>query len=139
MTPPPDLTTRMAILESQQANIDTRLREGAETFATFRDSLRTLTARVEPRAVTPSRIAAAAFALVVSLGIPIASWIWQAARYPDRSEFNGIRSSVTEMQAAQTQLKADLYIHADSFKRADDRQQAIEKKLDRVLEGRRPR
>ena len=70
----------------------------------------------------------AAFIVGPLLGavIVIAGIIWQAAKYPDRTEFDQLRNDATL-------TKQDVAILKIQYAGAADQQQAIKQQLDRIL------
>lgn len=92
------LDKRVDRIEWQQDAIDKRLSEGAETFSEVRQSIKDIHDELKPKPIATWKIASFALTIMLLVG----AWIWQAARYPDRTEFNEARQA-TEAKANKVQ------------------------------------
>jgi len=61
----------------------------------------------------PWKVASVALGFVMMMLV----WVWQAAKYPDRTEFNSVHSEVQELKLKQVEIRADV----KSIKESQDR------------------
>lgn len=140
-TEPGDIDSRLRHVEDRIARsewkaevTDKRLHEGAESFEMTRQSLELLRSRLE-EAIRPKPFPAwklaGLFAGLVSL---VAGWIWQAARYPDRQEFQSLQSKVdTELEKLRESHRI-LQTDAALIKASQERQEGVTGELVRKLD-----
>lgn len=129
------------------AKLEVRLENGQKEFMALREEQRTLRAKIEqverdaaPKPMSRQQIIAMIFGPLLVVG----GFVWYAARYPDRTEFDTAQQAAQEA-ARQTERKlfeleqrqalqaADLKTIAGSTGRHDTALDKIDQKLDRVL------
>jgi len=108
-------------VEVQQESIDKRLREGAESFSTLRKSIDEVHEKIKPKPVPTWKVVAVAITALALLG----GWVWQAAQYPDRDEFEAVRQETSAIKIEQVRIQADLRAMRDG-------QQNIEEDIDEI-------
>lgn len=102
-------------MEWQQESIDKRLNEGAETFSEVRQSIKDIHEQLKPKPIPMWKVASFALTIMLLVG----AWIWQAARYPDRDEFNEARQTgeaktdlvqieVTHLKLEQVKMQSNI-------------------------------
>lgn len=80
-------------LKETERRQDVRLSDGAKTFHKHEDRLADLEARMLPKPADKWKVAG----LVIGVLLTVAAWVWQAARYPDRAEYNGLAQKVEQL------------------------------------------
>lgn len=128
------LVTRLNQTEWQVENIEKRLKDGAETFGEVKRAIAEVRKEIgvayekfreaiAPKPISPLRVLAIAFPIFVV----VAAWIWQAASYPGRGEFDRLRDDQAELRANQMLIR-------ESVDRQEAHQRDVNKKLDRLLD-----
>ena len=102
--------------------VDTRLDDGAEAFAKVRASIDDLREDQKPKPTPTWKVASVAIALAAMVIV----WVWQAAKYPDREEFNAMHGEVQELKLKQVEMQANI----EMIKASQDRS---EKNIDKLL------
>jgi hypothetical protein len=91
-------------VEFRQEEIDKQLHEGAESFVSIRKAIDDVQDQVRPKPVPTWKIVAVAITAMALLG----GWVWQAAQYPNRDEFEAVRAETSEIKMEQVRIQADL-------------------------------
>jgi uncharacterized coiled-coil protein SlyX len=133
------------------AKMEIRLENGQKEFMALREEQRALRAAIEQHArdMAPkpmSRLQVFAFIAgpVVGVALVLGGFVWQAARYPDRGEFNAAQSSAVEsaretekklltLEGAQALQAQRLEAIGDANARHESALDKIDAKLDRLL------
>lgn len=110
----------------QIESIEKRLSDGADAFAKVRASIEDVRKEQQPKPTPPWKIASIAIAIATM----VLAWVWQAAKYPDRSEFNQVNSKVQELKLDQVQIQSDI----NAIKASQTR---VEKNIDKLVEYKR--
>ena len=86
-------------VDSLGRRLGDRLDDGAERFSVMRRQIDQIEARLAPKPADKWKAAG----LILTGAVLLFTWVWQAARYPDRSEYaalsakvDGFRSDVNE-------------------------------------------
>jgi uncharacterized coiled-coil protein SlyX len=129
--------------------LEVRLENGHKEFASLREELRLLRTKIEqverdsaPKPMSRPQILALVFGPLLIVG----GFVWNAARYPDRGEFDQAQQAAEDaarqterklfaLEQAQALQAADLKAIAGSTGRHDTALDKIDQKLDRVLAG----
>lgn len=147
------LAERVSRMEWRADETDRRLREGAESFEALREEIGDCRAELQEghkhleRAIAPKPIGAlraigVAFGIVVFAG----GLVWGAARYPDRGEFSAARkedagrveavnAELGRVKERQQEIRTDQEVIKASLARQEKNQEAIQTKLDKLLEA----
>lgn len=88
-------------IESLERRLTDRLDDGARRFAAIGRQIEDLERQVAPQPTDKFKAAGLVFAIAIAVG----AWVWQAARYPDRSEYYQLASKV---EAATDEFNAKL-------------------------------
>lgn len=131
------------------AKLEVRLENGQKEFMALREEQRAIRATMEqmardlaPKPVSRLQLLAFAAGPVVLL----AGFVWQAARYPDRTEFNVAQEAAVasarkaeeklyQLESAQAVQAKDLASISGANERHETALEKIDAKLDRVLAG----
>jgi len=130
-TSPPDLHWRVQDLERR---VEERLRSGAATFDklweainTVRDEAREQIDALKPKPMPAWKILAALAGVAIFVG----TLIWQAARYPDRDEYNDVRGDVGTIKIEQAQIRTVV----EGVRESQTRIEHSQTRLERALRG----
>lgn len=93
---------RLAKAEWKQEQSDDRFRQGADTFQKITESIELLNEKIAPKPTSMLKILGLIAMFLGAVGTPTIALIWQAARYPDRLEFDATRR---EFAAAQKDVE----------------------------------
>jgi len=77
-------------LEAVERRLVERLDNGAERFSAHKRQLADLEQRMQPKAADKWRVAG----FIVGVAVMVGGWVWQAAKYPDRSEYAAIQTRI---------------------------------------------
>jgi hypothetical protein len=121
------------LLPEMERRLTERLNAGANKFGALEEQLR-------PKPRSPWTYIGALFGIVVFVG----SIIWQAAKYPDREEFQAanagagdkierLQADFSALQRSQDQITRDVAAIQHGQTRLETSMDKIETKLDRVL------
>lgn len=130
------ISDRLTKAEGRDEAVERRLAEGVQTFTDIRTELRAMS----PKPLSTWKVIGFILGPVLALLVLVGGFIWQAAKYPDRSEFEDAKKQIGEVQTRltvdisafkveQVQLKSDVAATKDTVKKMDD-------KLDKLLERR---
>lgn len=119
-------------LESLERRLGDRLDSGAQRFATINRQLEEIEARLAPKPTDKYKVAG----FVLAVALALLPWVWQAARYPDRSEYAafatkvenagaGITERLQEMREIQLEAQADLRL-------LQQRVESLQKQIDQL-------
>lgn len=130
---------RIAILEQSQADTRRRLREGATTFEKHRLAIEGITAdwaskldkleadvkaelqnlgkELRPQPVSKLQLFGALFGAVVFAG----TLVWWASRYPERGEFDTLRSSVNENRSELRLMRLEMNNAVERIRRVEEK------------------
>ena len=120
------LEDRIGMLEGALEKTNARLAQGAQTFSSTDERFAELHTKIEGGG---KMVFAVPFALLLFLG----GLIWQAASYPNRDEFNKLRSRTHQIQLKQTEINSDVQAIRGSQTRIEASVAKIGDKLDEVL------
>lgn len=106
---------RIHRLEWALKGIDGQLRQGSSTMADLRSRgdkhaeetrgrFDKMQEEVQPR-LTPMRILGWIVGFLMVVGLPIASALWTAAKYPDRSEYRDLEREVRQLERDLLEMK----------------------------------
>lgn len=141
---------RVSRIEWEQESIRERLNAGAETFSEMTQSQKELHEQIrEARKPVPTpwwKIVG----LMVGVLSMILVWVWYAAKYPNRDEFNNARQQNTEraktlerglqqLKLEQVQIKSDVRSIKDSQSRTEKHVDEIKKDIKAMARPRRRR
>lgn len=98
-------------MEWELETVNERLDRGAATFSDLRRATELLT----PKPTPPWKIVG----IVVTVAVLLAGWVWQAAKYPNRDEFNSVREEVGILKIEQVKMQADIDAIVDSQARVE--------------------
>jgi predicted nucleic acid-binding Zn-ribbon protein len=148
------MSERISRLEWAHEELGKRLSQGAEAFSDLRDSIGTVRAdltkahekfqeAIAPKPTPWWRVAG----VIITVCLIIGGWIWQMAKYPDRSEFEkfqheaqGAQKSIDEdvrlLREKQHEFSTEQRLLSDSVKRSETSMQRIDEKLDRLVNRR---
>lgn len=133
-----------------ERRVEERLRAGTETMSRLKSSLDAVHKEamesieaLRPRPTPWWKIAS----IAVGVASVIGALIWQAARYPDRQEFEAgqerqsdnldrVRGHVNEIKLEQVQIRGDVDAIRSSQARVEKSQEAISERLDEALRRR---
>jgi len=132
---------RLLKVEFQQANIEARMHEGAAMFESLRREDEILKERSTPK----PKSFLAVMPWLISLLALTGGLLWQAARYPDRNEFERVKAQMATTESflteklsvfkvEQAKITAAVDKALDSVQRVEQQQGNIGAKLDRLLE-----
>jgi len=151
------LGERVAKVEWRTEAIDERLAQGAEAFSDLRNSMADVRSDIQQahdrfqEAIQPKPMAVWKIAgLVLTVVVLVSSWIWQAAKYPNREEFNAskqesqlsqekLSDEIDSVKLKQAEIRTDQMLIKDSVQRQEKAQEKIDYKLDKLLEAPRSR
>lgn len=127
------VSSRLAVLESKQDEHSRSLDKGAETFSQMRKDLDD----AKPKPASKLAIAS----LVVLVAVPLAGTfgmaIWNASRYPERSEFEAVKAQfegrANELAQSLHDSQRDVVDLRKSLERVELSQEQTNKKLDELL------
>lgn len=92
---------------------------------------------------TPHKFNWRTIGVIVGIIGMIVPWVWQAARYPDRAEFNEVkqefRASEKEMSRELRDISTEQHVIKKDISYIKESQRRIEDSVNRVLEARHPR
>jgi hypothetical protein len=80
------VTTLEQAAEAMSRRFGDRLDDGAERFAIQRRQIEQVEAAIAPKPADKWKLAG----IVLSVAVLLFTWVWQAARYPDRSEYTAL-------------------------------------------------
>lgn len=110
----------------------TSLKQGLQTFAEHRQEFRNIQ---EKMAARPSRLPL--IAMLITLGLALVGALWQAARYPDRGEFNTTRQALEQrtqdLTLQSTLQQRDISDLREANKRLEGIAAALQSKIDQLL------
>jgi hypothetical protein len=117
-------------LESRVAVTESQLRGGAEMFATLRRDIGDLQVATAPKPMSRFQLLAFILGPVIGTIVFMGTFVWQAARYPDRAEFNAARAeaaaawdrlteSIEQAKIERVQLQADIALLRALVQRMD--------------------
>lgn len=138
--------------------IESRLEVGQKEFGALRDEQRAQRAIIEqlrqevqdvtrPKPMSRLQVFAFVAGPVLGICVLIGGFVWQAARYPDRSEFNAAQGEAAaaqrsttaklyELDRGQLEQKKDLEQIKAAAQSQEHRLNKIDEKLDRALSAR---
>jgi hypothetical protein len=138
--------------------IESRLEAGQKEFGALRDEQRAQRAIIEqlrqevqdvtrPKPMSRLQVFAFVAGPVLGVCVLIGGFVWQAARYPDRSELNAAQgeaaaaqrsttSKLYELDRGQLEQKKDLEQIKAAAQSQEHRLNKIDEKLDRALSAR---
>lgn len=126
-------------LEWRSDAFNDRLNMGSSTFAEMKHELDQL----KPKPIHAWKI----ISTIIGVALVIAGFIWQAARYPDRTEYNAnvyrtnqenitMQREIQDLKEQQIQQVSDVKTTREAINRIEQKQDKIEDKLDNVLRRR---
>lgn len=130
------LAERVGRVEWEQEAIHKRLNDGARTFSEITQTQKELHEAIadakKPPAVQWWKIAG----LIATILILVITWVWQAARYPDREEFNRARQQTEDrakgLDNGLNDLKLEQVKIQSSVQAIKDSQARTEKAVDEI-------
>lgn len=157
--PPGSVPPPRAMTEGERfVKIESRLEAGQKEFGALRDEQRAQRAIIEqlrqevqdvtrPKPMSRLQVFAFVAGPVLGVCVLIGGFVWQAARYPDRSEFNAAQGEASAAQRStdarlhaleniQTAQQKDVASIAAAAERQERRLDKIDDKLDRALSAR---
>lgn len=126
------LIERLQKVEWEQEAIEKRLREGAAAFASVRDSIDDVREQIKPKPVPTWKVIAASLSALALIG----GWIWQAAQYPNRDEFEAVRSESAAIKIEQVRIQADLRSMRESQTNIETNLRDIAKDVNEIARAR---
>lgn len=159
-----EVRDRLMKLEWKQEEQDKRLSQGAGAFSDLRQSITEVKQDIHkthlkmeeanakfqemlaPKPIPIWKIVSTATGVFVFIG----GLIWAFARYPDRTEFEKaqekhehkqekLEGDLNHLRSEQVEIKTDQRLIKESMTRQERAQQAIDSKLDKILETPRRR
>jgi hypothetical protein len=110
LTPEEEAKMRETLLRHgwQLEDINKRLNVGAENFTNIRRSQASLERELQevktPKPIQTWRMAG----FVLTVVVMVAGWIWAAARYPDREEYNALERELRTLREQAIERHQDL-------------------------------
>jgi hypothetical protein len=130
------LPERVSRIEWEQEAIHSRLNDGARTFAEITQTQKELHEEIadakKPVPLQWWKVAG----LILTILVLVVTWVWQAAKYPDREEFNRARQATEERAKGHDKDLSDLKLEQvkiqSGVKAIKDSQARTEKSMDEI-------
>jgi prefoldin subunit 5 len=123
---------QIAVFDDRIKAIHHRLNEGSKTIATMQHGL-----DETRKPISKVAVASIVIALLVPVGGSLGMLIWNAARYPERSEFEAVRADLTGRINTNASMvhdsQRDIIDLRKSIDRVEASQEQTNKKLDELL------
>lgn len=110
------LKERVQRVEWEHESIKKRLAEGAKSFSEVRTGLEQIKDELKPKPTPLWKMVSVA----ITIGIIVCAWVWQAAKYPDRAEFNRVHQQVESLKLEQVEIRADVKSIKESQARTEE-------------------
>jgi len=110
------LPERVGRLEWELEQVETRLDKGAQAFSDIRNEHQQLRDAVAPKPTPTWKVIAVGLTVITLL----AGWVWQAAKYPNRDEFDTVRREVNTLKLDQVKIQKDIESIKASQERVED-------------------
>jgi len=130
-------------LDQSERRHDERLNNGAKTFTRHERRMEDLEARLAPKPADKWKVAGVIIGVLLTVG----AWVWQAAKYPDRSEYTALQSRLDSLddqldsrirllREAQVDAATNAMLTSRDLEQLAEGLQRIEAELDKLRVGR---